>query len=177
MDTKLTTKDIRSAHAADMNLNTKRNTLKFDIITLILPGTIRSKKNSREPRTMKTKTGKLIKFMGASKKYREWETRARQAAETLLKEIGITGPLEGEYRLEVKVYMKGPLLDLDAAHTAVQDALEGIVWKNDKQVKRYSEESGVWRDKAYPRTEVVITRLARYAMENDAIRGCDRVRG
>ena len=141
-----------------------------DTITIILPGTIRSKKNSREPRYAKTKTGKLIKFMGASKKYRAWEARARQAAKALLREIGTTGPLDGEYRLEVKAYMKGPLLDMDAAHTAVQDALEGIVWKNDKQVKRYSEESGVRRDKAYPRTEVVITRL-----ENDAIRGCDRV--
>lgn len=126
-------------------------------IILILPGTIRSKKNSREVRNAKTKTGKLIKFMGASAKYRAWETRAQQAARQQLRVIGFTESMEEHVKLEVKAYMKGNLVDLDAAHTSVMDCLEGIVWKNDKQVKKYSDESGVFRDKQYPRTEVTIT--------------------
>lgn len=129
------------------------------IITLILPGTIRSKKNSRETRYAKTKTGKLVKFMGASKKYREWETRARQAASHQLRAIGIVSPLDSEIKLEVKAYIRGPMLDLDAIHTAVMDALQGIAWKNDRQVKKYSEGSGIFRDKLYPRTEVVLEEL------------------
>lgn len=129
-------------------------------ITLILPGTIRSKKNSRQVRYGKTKNGKLIKFMGKSDTYKAWEMRARQAAETQLKTIGILSPLEGPVKLTVKAYMKGNLLDMDAAHTSVMDCLEGYAWKNDRQVKRYSEDSGVWRDKIYPRTEVIIEPLA-----------------
>jgi hypothetical protein len=81
--------------------------------------------------------------------------RARQAAEIQLKTIGILKPFTGNVKLTVRAFMKGNLLDLDAAHTSVMDALEGYAWKNDKQVKRYSEESGVWRD-TYPRTEVTI---------------------
>lgn len=125
-------------------------------ITLILPGTIRSKKNSREKHYTKTKTGKLVQFSAASKKYRAWEVRARQAAQQTLHSIGILSPLECEVKLTVKAYMKGNLLDMDAAHTSVMDCLEGYAWKNDRQVKRYSEDSGVWRDTQYPRTEVTI---------------------
>lgn len=125
-------------------------------ISIVLPGTIRSKKNSRETRYAKTRHGKLIKFMGASQGYREWEARARQAAGIQLSEIGITTPLENDIKLEVKAYIKGPMLDLDAIHTAVMDALQGIAWVNDRQVRKYSEESGIFRDKLYPRTEITV---------------------
>lgn len=125
-------------------------------ITIILPGTIRSKKNSRQVRNGKTKTGKLIKFMGKSDTYKAWEARAQQAARQQLQQIQILKPLGNEFKLEVKAYMKGNLMDLDAVHTSVMDCLEGIVWINDKQVKRFSEDSGVWRDTKYPRTEVTV---------------------
>jgi Holliday junction resolvase RusA-like endonuclease len=107
--------------------------------------------------------------MGASKKYRAWETRARQAAEQQLQSMGITEPTAHEFKLEVKAFMKGNLMDLDAVHTAVMDCLEGIVWINDRQVKRYSDKSGVWRDTRYPRTEVTFSVIA-YTVEDVARR-------
>lgn len=153
-----TKKGIPSVPVVDMNLKSKQNT-SISEITLILPGTIRSKKNSRQVRNQKTKTGKLIKFMGKSDTYIEWETRARQAAIQQLQKIQIDKTLS--YKLEVKAYMKGNLCDLDAVHTSVMDCLQGIVWENDKQVKQFSEQSGVWTDSAMPRTEVVITETRR----------------
>ena len=64
-----------------------------------------------------------------------------------------------KFKLEVKAFMAGNLMDLDAVHTAVMDALEGIVWKNDKQIAQFSDQSCVVKESAYPRTEVIIERL------------------
>lgn len=125
------------------------------IIELILPGTIRSKKNSREKHHTKTKTGKLIQFSAASASYRAWEQRAQQAARAQLQCAGIHHPMECSFRLTVKAFMAGNLMDLDAVHTAVMDALEGIIWVNDKQVQWFSGASFVAREKAYPRTEII----------------------
>lgn len=128
-------------------------------IILILPGTIRSKKNSRQKHYAKTKTGKLIQFSAASGSYRAWEQRARQATQDQMNISGIIYPMICKFKLEVKAFMAGNLMDLDAVHTAVMDALEGIVWKNDKQIAQFSDQSCVVKESAYPRTEVIIERL------------------
>lgn len=124
-------------------------------IELILPGTIRSKKNSREPRKRKTPKG-LVKFYGKSEAYEAWETRAQQAA---IHTLGKIQPTDQNYKLTIKAYMKGNLMDLDAVHTSVMDCLQGIIWKNDSQVKRFSEESFVVYESRFPRTEVIIQDL------------------
>lgn len=127
-------------------------------LTLILPGTIRSKKNSREPRKGKTKTGKIYKFNGKSDAYIAWEARAQQAARSMLNEMHIK-PMAHDFKLTIKAFMKGNLMDLDAVHTSVMDCLQGIVWVNDKQVKRFSGDSFVEREAKFPRTEVTVEKL------------------
>ena len=62
-------------------------------------------------------------------------------------------------KLTVQAYIKGNLPDLDAVHTAVMDALEGVVWKNDKQIAQFSDQSCVVKEKAHPRTEVIVEKL------------------
>lgn len=139
---------------------TEEEFLKYDSkIFLILPGTIRSKKNSRQKHYSKTKTGKLIQFSAASDSYRAWEQRARQAAQDQMNISGIIYPMICKFKLTVKAFMAGNLMDLDAVHTAVMDALEGVVWKNDRQIAQFSDQSCVVSEKAYPRTEVIIERL------------------
>ena len=128
-------------------------------ITLILPGTVRSKKNSREKHYTKTKTGKLIQFSAASSSYRAWEMRAQQSARQQLANYGIMNPTDQQIKLTIRAYVKGPAPDLDAVHTAVMDCLEGIAWTNDKQIQRFSENSFIRGDKKYPRTEVMFERL------------------
>lgn len=126
---------------------------------ITIPGNLRTKKNHRERHYSKTKTGKLIQFDAASSAYRAWEEQAHQAAQYILRLANIKTPLEYKIKLTVQAYIKGNLPDLDAVHTAVMDALEGIVWKNDKQVAQFSDQSCVVKEKAYPRTEVIIEKL------------------
>lgn len=146
---------------------TEEEFLKYDtkniptptILYITIPGNLHTKKNHRERHYSKTKTGKIIQFDAASSAYRAWEEQARQAAQYVLRLANIKTPLESKIKLTVQAYIKGNLPDLDAVHTAVMDALEGIVWINDKQVTRFSEASCVIREKLYPRTEVIIERL------------------
>lgn len=128
-------------------------------IYLTIPGNCTSKKNSREPHYGKTKSGKLVKFMAASKKYRTWETRARQAARQQLADCNISEPISTQIKLTVIAHMKGNTLDLDAVHTAVMDALEGVAWVNDKQIKQFSPDSHVYGKSKAPYTEIIIERL------------------
>lgn len=128
-------------------------------ITLIIPGNIRSKKNSREKHYSKTKTGKLVQFSAASEAYRAWEQRAQQAARAQLRQYGITNPTDQPLQLTVIAHMTGNLLDLDAAHTSVMDALEGIAWVKDKQIKRFSDASMVEKSKGAPWTEITYRRV------------------
>lgn len=126
---------------------------------ITIPGNLHTKKNHRERHYSKTKTGKLIQFDAASSAYRAWEERARQVSQYVLRLANIKTPLESKIKLTVQAYIKGNLPDLDAVHTAVMDALEGIVWKNDKQVAQFSDQSCVVKETLYPRTEVIIERL------------------
>jgi len=121
----------------------------FDFIHLLIPGAPPSKKNHREVRKRKivdkdTGEKKLVRFMGASKTYRQWEEEARWRAKEQIARKGLRGlPTDKPLQLEVRVYYRGNRPDLDAVHTAVMDALEGICWVNDKQIERFSEGSCV----------------------------------
>ena len=136
--------------------DTKKTTTTHSHIFITIPGNLHTKKNHRERQYSKTKTGKLIQFDAASSSYRAWEQRAKQAAQYVLELANIKTPLENKIKLTVKAYIKGNLPDLDAIHTAVMDALEGLAWKNDKQITQFSDQSCVQQDKNYPRTEIII---------------------
>lgn len=122
---------------------------------LVLPGTVRSKKNSREVRNGKSGS----RFMGASESYRKWEQVAQLAARQQLRAWRIFKPFTGRIRLTVRAYYKGPRPDFDAPHTAVMDALQGIAWMDDNQIDSWGADCALIHDKKNPRTEVIFELL------------------
>jgi len=115
-------------------------------IKLILPGSIRSKKNSKRV----FKRGKFATVL-PSKAYEEWEKQARESCWP----VAIIPPLECPVEVEIHAYYKGPKPDLSGCLESVGDCLEGIIWANDGQIESW-DRSRVHHDLENPRTEVVV---------------------
>lgn len=129
---------------------------------IALPGNIRSKKNSKMPVAIPHITGKLFKrfktglrpvriILLPSSAYKEWESKARDAARDQIKE-----PLTGHVHVKAVAYCKGVLPDLSGMLESVGDCLEGIAWVNDNQIVSW-DGSRVVRDKVHQRTEIEVT--------------------
>ncbi len=142
------------------------------MIKLTLPGSIRSKKNSKQIIPLRSGGNKptwfqfyfrvkggLRKWMYAqmtiqpSKAYMEWEKAAR---ESLYRHQWDCPPLTGSLRVKAIYYYKGPRPDLSGCHESLGDAMEGYLWKNDLQIERWHGDSCLIHDLKNPRTEVEV---------------------
>jgi len=118
-----------------------------ETIKLILPGSIRSKKNSKRI------FGKgRYKIVLPSKAYVQWEKDARLYAKM---QARLVEPLKGRVSVCMIAYYKGQRPDLSGALESVGDALEGVIWEDDHQIESW-DGSRLIHDKKYPRTEVEI---------------------
>lgn len=118
-------------------------------VHLVLPGSIRSKKNSKQI----IWAGKR-RLIVPSKAYAAWE-RQVQVAITRACSHTWKRPLlpEGDVHVEAHIYYKGGKPDLSGALESIGDALEGYVWANDGQIVSW-DGSRLHHDKATPRTEI-----------------------
>ena len=126
----------------------------MESVKITIPGTLRIKKNNKRIYG----NGKFKKVL-PSKAYLDWEMKARWLI------FGAIGheehrifPLKIDLHVEVKVYYKGLQMDLSGAMESIGDCLEGVIWKNDKQIKSW-DGSRLFHDKDNPRTEIVVRRF------------------
>ena len=119
------------------------------MIKLILPGTIRIKKNSRRIFGY----GKFKKVL-PSKAYEEWEEEARARIPRQLHFA--FHPIKGPVRVKMIAYFKGPEPDLSGCFESIGDCLEGLVYINDRQIKRWHGDSCLIHDLKNPRTEIMV---------------------
>ncbi len=117
---------------------------------LILPGSIRSKKNSKRI----FGKGRFKKVL-PSKAYLAWEEEARRAIIWQLHpEVKI--PLfDGLVSVKATIYYKGVRPDLSGCLESIGDCLEEIIWENDCQIVSW-DGSRLYHDLKNPRTEVTI---------------------
>lgn len=116
-------------------------------LRLTLPGTIRSKKNSK--RIFARGNYKTIL---PSKAYEAWEKQARAAA---WKSGAIIPPLACNVQVTAICFYKGQRPDLSGCLESVGDCLEGVVWANDGLIESW-DGSRVIHDLKNPRTEVTV---------------------
>ena len=141
------------------------------MIKLTLPGSIRSKKNSKKivsiPAHKETankhhwaKMGWQFCYMQIqpSSAYKKWEKEARASIlDQLPPEFEfITGPI----KVKMLAYYKGHRPDLSGAMESVGDCLENILYCDDKQIESWDGDSRVIHDVKNPRTEIVIEEYA-----------------
>lgn len=117
---------------------------------IILPGTIRSKKNSKRIFAR----GKF-KTVLPSKAYEAWENQARLAASIQVRGLK---PYTEDLEVTALIYYKGQQPDLSGCLESIGDCLEGYLWQNDKQIKSW-DGSRLFHDLKNPRTEITIKRF------------------
>ena len=123
-------------------------------IVITLPGSIRSKKNSKRIFAR----GKM-KTVLPSKAYLEWEKKARKSVNhQLLGSVYANRLLSVPLHVNAKIYFKGQQPDLSGCLESIGDCLEGIIWENDKQIVSW-DGSRLIPDKKNPRTEIIIGEL------------------
>lgn len=69
-----------------------------------------------------------------SKEAKNWQTYCGTMARQELIKKGLESDLKGHYRVDVDMYLKRDR-DVDSSLKLLLDSLEGILYKNDKQVK------------------------------------------
>lgn len=120
----------------------------MDDLRLVLPGSIRSKKNSK-----RIFSRGRFKTVLPSKAYCTWEKIAREAILEQL-ESGFQ-PLSNLLHVVVTAYYKGQQPDLSGVLESVGDCIEGFVWENDKQIMSW-DGSRLFHDLSDPHTEVTV---------------------
>jgi len=135
-------------------------------LKLIIPGTVRIKKNHKIPIGIPSKNQTRWKyFFGAkgwlsaqvilisSSQYQKWEKEARIAIQPFLDREDM--PTSEAVAIIVHVYFKGREPDLTGALESIGDCLQGCVWVNDSQIKRIMSAT-ITHDKENPRTEITV---------------------
>jgi len=130
------------------------------IIRVTLPGNIRSKKNSKRLISIpiKGQHGKTRPMALSSTAYLLWEKAAREAVREQLFYANLSDsefPFGCPVSVKAVAYCKGVLPDLSGALESVGDCLQGVIWKDDKQIVSW-DGSRVYRDKEYQRTEIEV---------------------
>jgi Holliday junction resolvase RusA-like endonuclease len=119
---------------------------------IILPGSIRSKKNSKRPIKV-GKPGKKRFLLVPSKAYDRWEKAARKAVKSQYPPMFFMGET---LHVEAHIYFKGRRPDLSGAFESIGDCLEGVVWGDDAQIESW-DGSRLHHNKDNPRTEVKVS--------------------
>jgi Holliday junction resolvase RusA-like endonuclease len=117
-------------------------------ITYTIPGSIRSKKNSKRIIHVGT-FSKLI----PSKAYLDWEKQARAAMWVQKADPDL--PLICLVHVEAHFFFRGPQPDLSGCLESIADCLEGILWADDRQIESW-DGSRLHHDLNNPRTEVTV---------------------
>lgn len=92
---------------------------------IVIPGNIRSKKNSKR---LIHAGGRTIPI--SSKSYLAWEKQARNYC------AGIN-PIPGPISVKSEIHYKGPRPDLSGALESIGDTFEGVLWENDRQIESW----------------------------------------
>ena len=111
-----------------------------------IPGTIRSKKNSKRI----VMAGKYPKLL-PSKAYVRWEEAFRQELKLACYQKRIK-PTDKPVHVQAVFYYKGREPDLSGCMESLADACEGILWENDGQIVSWDGTRKV-HDKRNPRVE------------------------
>lgn len=113
---------------------------------LLLPGNIKSKKNSKTI----IMTGDSPRIV-PSKAYYKWEREARKTAYYQWRRA----PILDQVEVTALIYYKGRKPDLSGALESIGDCLQGIIWEDDGQITSWNG-SRLIHDKNNPRTELII---------------------
>ena len=127
------------------------------IMEIVLPGSIRSKKNSKRAIMIgKGSTRRLTVI--PSKAYLDWEKEVRKTV--LLQLPNGWSPIKYPRPIAVKAtaYYKGPQPDLSGVLESVGDCLEGVIWENDRQILSW-DGSRLYHDKENPRTLIEVEEM------------------
>jgi Holliday junction resolvase RusA-like endonuclease len=114
-------------------------------LRIILPGSIRSKKNSKRIWAY----GRFKKVL-PSAAYMKWESEVRSKFFEYSVNL-LTCPVA----VSSQIYYYGQQPDLSGCLESIGDALEGIIWENDKQIYSW-DGSRLFHDNKNPRTELII---------------------
>lgn len=115
-------------------------------LKITLPGSVRSKKNSKRIFAR----GRFTKVL-PSEAYERWEKEARRCASPGSR----VAPLNCTVEVEAHFYYRGPKPDLSGCLESVGDALEGLIWANDTLIKSW-DGSRLHHDLRNPRTEITV---------------------
>ena len=125
------------------------------IIRLVLPGSIRSKKNSKRPVQVGKKGNKRLMLI-PSKAYMAWEKQARLS---IMGQIPVrVKAFAGPVHVCAVVYYKGQRPDLSGAMESIGDCLEGIIYENDRQIESW-DGTRLFHDLKNPRTEIIVKEI------------------
>ena len=131
-------------------------------ISLTIPGSIISKKNSKIACMIGGKNCPRRPMILPSKAYSKWEKQARKEAWTqIVYACSLPAnklpcfPLADSVHVNAHFYYKGNKPDLAGAMESISDCLQGIVWADDGQIVSW-DGSLTHHDLKNPRTEVSI---------------------
>lgn len=88
-------------------------------------------------RTVRTKSGKVASF--TPKRTRDWETRVRLVAQSACSAAGWK-PSEAAYEVSIEVYPAARRGDSDNFAKAVTDAMNGVVYPDDRSIRKLTVE-------------------------------------
>jgi Holliday junction resolvase RusA-like endonuclease len=120
-------------------------------IRLAIPGSIRSKKNSKSIIMVGGKNVPRRPLLVPSKAYETWEKQARAS----MWGKAIIPPLSCAVHVEAHFYYKGPQPDLSGCMESIADCLEGILWADDGFIYSW-DGSRMHHDLDNPRTEIIV---------------------
>jgi len=123
-------------------------------IYLCLPGSIRSKKNSKIISTR----GKFPRAF-PSKAYKKWEDNARAEVLIYKSHFGYRPDLVTKLNVHIKAvfYYSGPEPDLSGCLESIGDCLQSLLYENDKQIYSWDGSRKIRVPVGQERTEVWIT--------------------
>jgi len=123
----------------------------MNTLYLVLPGSVRSKKNSKTATTIGGRNVPRRAIILPSKAYTAWEKEARKVA----RESAIVPPLTCPIWLEAHFFYKGRKPDLSGACESIGDCLQGIIYADDGQIYSW-DKSRLHHDLRCPRTEIIV---------------------
>ena len=124
-------------------------------IKITLPGSIRSKKNSKIATIIGGANKPRRAMILSSKAYKKWEKIARVSAAIQYPGEPMTCPVA----VKALIFYKGQRPDLSGCLESVGDCCQGLIWGDDKQIESW-DGSRLAKDNANPRTEIEVVEYA-----------------
>ena len=141
-------------------------------IEFVIPGNIKSKKNSKKIIPIQTKRQSSWKFYYAkrglcdifptivpSTAHKKWDKESRDYITEIMADLFnrriIKHLNEKDVWVSAKIYYKGPEPDLSGCLESIGDLLQPDIIKDDKQIRSW-DGSRTYHDKKNPRIELVI---------------------